>query len=247
MKKLTVLICDELAIFREGLRLLLETAEDIEVIGEAEDGDRAVSEANRLQPNVVLMDVDMSRLIGMEATRRMAQQAPATKLLILSSYSDDQHARQAAEAGAAGYLMKETAWDKLLQAVHDVCEGNACFSPPVARRLLKPRPNEPLQSRLMSRPLSRRQKEVLRLIAEGFTSPKMARLLSLSLKTVDKHRQALMDKLDIHEIASLTRYAIAIGLVDCNYRSIDRSLAPPLRERKRARGRNQELEMVKRC
>jgi DNA-binding NarL/FixJ family response regulator len=248
MKTITVLLCDDHTVFREGLRLLLEAAGDIEVIGEAEDGHRAVSEAHRLQPDVVLMDVAMSLLNGVEAARRIARAVPATKVLILSAYSDDQHVQQAVQAGAAGYLMKQTASEDLLQAVREVCEGNTCFSPPIARRLLKQGRDHELRSKATAAPtLTSRQTEVVQLIAEGYSSQEIASLLSLSLKTIEKHRQLIMDKLDIHKIASLTRYAVSSGLVESNQnpfgrsRPLGRQQMSPLTPDETARGEVQFL------
>ena len=137
MKKITVVISDDHTVFREGLRLLLTAADDIEVIGEAENGHRAVGETKRLRPNLVIMDIAMPLLNGVEAARKIALEVPTTKVLILSSYSDDQSIQKSIAAGVAGYLMKETAAKDLLQAVRDVCNGNAFFSPPIAKRLLK--------------------------------------------------------------------------------------------------------------
>jgi DNA-binding NarL/FixJ family response regulator len=215
MKRTTVLIADDHTIFREGLRMLLEAADDIQVVGEAENGQQAVAETKKLEPAVVLMDIAMSLLNGVEATRRIVKEAPATKVLILSSYSDEQHVQQAVEAGAAGYLMKETASKELLRAIREVCKGNSFFSPPIARRLLKQWRNRDLQIKSVVSPaLTTRQIEVVQLIAEGYSSKQIAGLLAVSIKTVEKHRQALMDKLDIHEIATLTRYAISCGVVE---------------------------------
>jgi DNA-binding NarL/FixJ family response regulator len=217
MKKITVVISDDHAVFREGLRLLLNAADDIEVIGEAENGHRAVGETKRLRPNLVIMDIAMPLLNGVEAARRIALQVPTTKVLILSSYSDDQCIQKCIAAGVAGYLMKETAAKDLLQAIHEVCNGNAFFSPPIAKRLLKRWTNNDFPSQSMAPPtLTSRQTEIVQLIAEGFSSKQMADLLTISVKTIEKHRQSAMDKLGIHEVATLTRYAISSGAVD-NY------------------------------
>ena len=224
MKKITVLLSDDHAVFREGLRSLLKASDDIDVIGEAENGYRAVGEARRLQPDVVLMDLAMPRLNGMEATRRIARKVPTAKVLILSTYSDDQHVQQAVEAGAAGYLTKESASESLLEAIREAFKGNAVFSPTIASRLLKQWQHRNLKS---SSPagsaLTNRQMDVLQLIAEGLSGKEIGRLLSVSLKTVEKHRQSLMDKLDIHEIATLTRYAVSKGVVESNFAPINRS------------------------
>jgi DNA-binding NarL/FixJ family response regulator len=217
MKKIRILITDDHAVLREGLRLLLEATDDIEVVGEAENGQRAVGETKRLQPDVVLMDLSMPLLNGVEAARRIGQEAPGAKVVILSSYNDDHHIHQAIEAGASGYLMKETASKDLLRAVRETAKGNAYFSPAIARRLLKRwRERDPEFRSTMAPALTSRQTEVVQLIAEGYSTKQIAGLLAVSFKTIEKHRQTVMDKLDIHEIATLTRYAVSIGIVDSN-------------------------------
>src|SRR5688572_5526739 len=204
MKKITALLSDDHAVFREGLRLLLEATDDVAVIGEAENGYRAVGETRRLEPDVVLMDIAMPLLNGVEAARRIVMEVPTTKVLILSTYCDDQHVRQAVEAGATGYLMKQTASKDLLRAIRETCKGNAFFSPAISRRSFKQWRNRDPQSKTKEvQALSWRQREILQLIAEGYSNKQMAALLFVSAKTVDKHRQALMGKLDIHEIATL--------------------------------------------
>src|SRR5688572_18579258 len=135
MKKITVLLSDDHAMFRDGLRLLLEAAGDIVVVGEAANGHSAVAETKRLRPDVVLMDIAMPSLNGFEAARRIVREVPGTKVIILSTYSDDQHVQQAVAAGVVGYLMKETASNDLLCAVRGASKGNVFFSPPIARRL----------------------------------------------------------------------------------------------------------------
>src|SRR5688572_9791379 len=137
MKKITVLLSDDHAMFRDGLRLLLEAAGDIDVVGEAANGHSAVGETKRLRPDVVLMDIAMPSLNGLEAARRIAREVPGSKVVILSTYSDDQHVQQAVAAGVAGYLMKETASHDLLNAIRQARKGNAFFSPLIARRLVK--------------------------------------------------------------------------------------------------------------
>ena len=215
MKKITVVIADDHAVVREGLGLLLNAMDDIEVVGEAENGHRAVGETKRLRPNLVIMDIAMPLLNGVDAARKIALEVPGTKVLILSSYSDDQCIQKSIAAGVAGYLMKESAANDLLRAVREVCSGNAFFSPPIAKRLLKQSTNNDLPSRSMAPPaLTFPQMEVVQFIAEGYSSKQMADLLAVSVKTIEKHRQAAMNKLDIHEIATLTRYAISSGAVE---------------------------------
>jgi DNA-binding NarL/FixJ family response regulator len=215
MNKIAVFISDDHTIFREGLRLLLEAAEDIEVVGEASNGHQAVREAARLQPHVVLMDLAMPLLNGIEATRRITAETPAIKVLVLSSYSDDQHVQQAVEAGAVGYVMKETASHEVLTAIREAWNGNAFFSPLIARCLLPRWENRGRLPRASAgETLTDRQKDVVQLIAEGYSNKQMAALLCISVKTVEKHRQSLMDKLNIHQVATLTRYAVSQRLVE---------------------------------
>jgi len=219
MKRITVLLSDDHTVVREGLRLLVEKEADIQVVGEATNGHQSVREAKRLKPHVVLQDLSMPLLNGLEAARQIAREVPSVRVLILSAYSDDSYIEHAVEVGAAGYLMKETAGDDLLRAIREIAGGNAFFSPPVARRILKQWqdkfPNgSPIKAKTTK--LTSRQTEVLQLIAEGYATKQIAGLLSLSIKTVEKHRQDLMNTLNIHNIASLTRYAVSRGVVDSN-------------------------------
>lgn len=219
MNKITVLISDDHAIVREGLRLLLGTSPDIEVLGEVENGRQAVAEAQRLRPAVVLLDLSMPEMNGLEAARQIIKRVPTAKILILSAHSDDHYVQEAIEAGTAGYLMKESVGKDLLLAIREVARGNAFFSPPVAKRLLK-QCQETFMNGGGIKPkgnkLTSRQTEVLQLIAEGHSNKEMADKLSLSIKTVEKHRQTLMDKLDLHDVALLTRYAISMGITESN-------------------------------
>ncbi len=219
MPKITVLLSDDHAILREGVRLLLGTADDIEVVGEVDNSHQAVAETIRLRPAVVLLDLSMPKLNGLEAARRIAKEMPTSKVLILSAHSDDHYVQHAIAAGSAGYLMKETAGKDLLQAIREVAKGNAFFSPPVAKRLLKKCQETFLnggQPQTQTVKLTSRQTEVLQLISEGHSNKQMAGLLSVSVKTVEKHRQTLMDRLDLHDVASLTRYAISSGTIESN-------------------------------
>lgn len=219
MKKITVLLSDDHTIVRKGLRLLLEVAPDIHVVGEAADGHESVREAKRLKPNVVLQDLAMPLLNGLEAARQISKETPSTKVLILSAYSDDAYIEHAVEVGAAGYLMKETAGDDLLRAIREIANGNAFFSPPIAKRLLKQWQDNFLDgspAKAAPTRLTGRQTEILQLIAEGYATKQIASLLSLSIKTVEKHRQDLMNTLNIHNIATLTRYAVSSGVVESN-------------------------------
>ncbi len=223
MRKITVLIADDHTIVRQGLKQLMQTAPDIEVIGEAENGLAAVQRAKELQPNVVVLDIAMPRKNGIEAARQIGKDAPATRILMLSTYHQDQEVHEAIEAGAAGYMMKESASGDLLNAVREISKGHSFFSPQISRRLLR-QTRSAFQARAESSPLSpsltAREHDVLKLIAEGKPNKQIAADLGISIKTVEKHRQSLMDKLHIHEAASLTRYAIAKGIVPCTRRSL---------------------------
>lgn len=206
-------------VVRQGLRALLTTEEDIEVVGEAETGRQAVEMAKELHPDVVLMDIVMPSLNGLEAARQITKQVPSSKVLILSSYGDDEYVKRLAEVGATGYLIKQTAADDLLRAIREVERGKTVFSPSIASRFQEKKPEAPgeapsLQPR--SEHLTSREAEVLQLIAEGQTNKQIAFELGISAKTVEKHRQQVMNKLKIHDVAGLTRYALSKGVIKAN-------------------------------
>jgi DNA-binding NarL/FixJ family response regulator len=217
MERIRVLLAEDHTIVREGLRALLEAQSDIEVVGEAQTGRQAVQLAKRLCPDVVVMDIAMPRLNGLEATRRILKAVRATKVLILSGYSDDEYIRQAVLFGAAGYLIKQASADSLSRAIREVQKGNTFFSPPIANRLHGldlESPDECGVRKKKRATLSSREVEVLQLIAEGRANKQIATELDISIKTVEKHRQHLMSKLDLHDTAGLTRYAIAAGIIE---------------------------------
>jgi DNA-binding NarL/FixJ family response regulator len=216
MKKISVLLVDDHTVVRQGLRALLRPEEDIEVVGEAENGRQAVTAAKRNPPDVVIMDVAMPLLNGLEATRQILKTLPATKVLVLTSYSDDDCVQQLTEAGVSGYLIKQTAANDLLKAIREVQKGNAFFSPTIAKRLRDQcreafANGQPIRKNME---LTSREAEVLQLIAEGFSNKQIAGELTISIKTVEKHRQQVMNKLNIHDVAGLTRYAISKGMVE---------------------------------
>ena len=204
-------------IVREGLRVLLEAEGDIEVVGEAQTGRQAVQLTKRLRPTVVVMDIAMPQLNGLEATQRILKAVPATRVLILSAHGDDGYLRQVVALGAAGYLIKQTSANLLARAIREVQKGNTFFSPSIANRLRSLSLNSPDGRRSLTMKkgaLSSRELEVLQLIAEGKANKQIARGLGISIKTVEKHRQHLMRKLDLHDTAGLTRYAIAAGIIE---------------------------------
>jgi DNA-binding NarL/FixJ family response regulator len=221
MEKIKVLLADDHTVLRQGLRLLLEAEADITVVGDAETGRQALQLARKLLPDVVVMDIAMPQLNGLHATRQILKEVPQAKVLILSSYGDDEYVREMARAGAAGYLIKQTAAADLVRAVREIKKGNAFFSPPIFQRLLG-HCREALQGGATTGQraiqLTSREEEVLQLVAEGKANKQIAAELCLSIKTVEKHRQQVMRKLDLHEVASLTRYAIAKGIVECKGR-----------------------------
>ncbi len=216
MKKIAVLLVDDHAVVRQGLRALLEAEGDITVVGEAENGREAVALARKTLPEVVVMDVAMPGLNGVEATRQIMKILPATKVLVLTSYGDDDYVSQLMDAGAIGYLLKQTAADDLLKAIREVKSGHPFFSPVIAKRLQQQSRATFLvgDSSPRSGKLTSREAEVLQLVAEGLANKQIAAELAISIKTVEKHRQQAMNKLNIHDIAGLTRYAMSKGLVE---------------------------------
>jgi DNA-binding NarL/FixJ family response regulator len=215
MKKITVLLAEDHEIVREGFRCLLGNEHDIEVVGEAETGRQAVQLTRKLRPAVVVMDIAMPLLNGLEATRQIRKTCPETKVLILSAHSDDAYVEQVEALGAAGFLLKQTSSHVLAKAIREIQKGSTFFSPAISKRL-QGRSKEPGGSRGSSKKnrLSSREVEVLQLIAEGKPNKQVAAELGVSFKTIDKHRQHLMAKLNIHDTAGLTRYAISAGIIE---------------------------------
>ena len=216
MKKIGIVLVDDHTVVRQGLRALLKAEEDIEVVGEAENGRQAVMLVRKSAPDVVVMDIAMPLLNGLEATRQILKYVPTTKVLVLTSYGDDDCVEQMMQAGAAGYLLKQTAANDLLKAIREVQRGNAFFSPVIAKRL-RDQCREQFTTGLPAKKtseLTSREAEVLQLIAEGFSNKQIASELAISIKTVEKHRQQVMNKLNIHDVAGLTRYAISKGLIE---------------------------------
>jgi DNA-binding NarL/FixJ family response regulator len=217
MQKIKVLLADDHTVVRQGLRALLAAEGDIEIVGEADNGRQAIQLVRKTQPDVAVIDIAMPVLNGLEATRQITRTMPATKVLILSSYCDDEYVQQLTEAGAAGYLVKQTAANDLLKAIREAHKGNAFFSPSIAKRLRDQCREafvngQPVKKR--NDCLTTREAEVLQLIAEGRANRQIAAELCISIKTVEKHRQQVMNKLGIHDVAGLTRHAIAKGIIE---------------------------------
>jgi DNA-binding NarL/FixJ family response regulator len=217
MKPITVLLAEDHTIVREGFRRMLELEPDLKVIGEAQDGRQAVALAKKLRPDVVVMDIAMPLLNGLEATRQVLKDFPAAKVLMLSAHSDDAYVQNATESGARGFLLKQTSAHEVCQAIREIHQGKTFFSPAVSRRLDRLHLHKaglPGKSRAKATPLTSREMEVLQLVAEGRANKETAAELGIGIKTVEKHREHLMAKLDIHDTAGLTRYAISAGIIE---------------------------------
>ena len=214
MKKISVLLADDHTIVREGFRKMLELENDLEVVGEAQDGRQAIALAKKLRPAVVLMDIAMPLLNGLEATRQLLKLLPATKVLMLSAHSDDAYVQNATASGAAGFLLKQTSAHEVCRAIREICRGKTFFSPAISKRLNPPVFDRTGALKKKNHDLTSREMEVLQLIAEGKANKEIAAELGISIKTVEKHREHLMAKLDIHDTAGLTRHAISTGIIE---------------------------------
>jgi len=217
MKRITVLLAEDHMIVREGFRKMLELEDDFEVVGEAQDGRQAVALAKKFRPEVVLMDIAMPLLNGLEAARQVLKAVPATKVLMLSAHSDDAYVKNATESGAVGFLLKQTSAHDVCRAIREVHKGKTFFSPSISKRqdhlnLRLPNRTGALKKKKIE--LTSREMEVLQLIAEGKANKETAAELGIGIKTVEKHREHLMEKLDIHDTAGLTRYAISTGIIE---------------------------------
>jgi DNA-binding NarL/FixJ family response regulator len=212
--RIKVLLAEDHAIVREGLRKLLEAEGDFEITGEAENGRAVVDMTAKLRPDVVVMDIAMPQLNGLEATRQILRAQPNTRILVLSAHSDDAYIEHLNAVGAAGYLIKQTSSHILAKAIREVVKGNTFFGPSIERRLQGQKASEPATGKKHVARLSSREMEVLQLIAEGQANKQIAEELKISVKTVEKHRQNVMNKLSIHDTAGLTRYAISAGIIE---------------------------------
>ena len=216
-KQITVLLAEDHAIVRQGLCGLLKTDGHFKIVGEARTGREAVELARTLLPDVILMDIAMPVLNGLEATRQVLLANPAARVLVLSAHSDDVYVERMTEAGAAGFIEKQTSAEVLAKAIREVSAGRSFFSPSITKRLQSasrhPRRRDGL-AKANGRRLTNRESEVLQMVAEGSANKQIAAGLGISIKTVEKHRQHLMEKLNIHDTAGLTRYAISAGVIE---------------------------------
>jgi len=215
METLRVLIADDHAIVRAGIRLLLDSQEGIEIVGEAKDGAEAVAKTRELAPDVVLMDVAMPGLSGLEATREIRQTNPDTRVLMLTMHDDEEYFFQAVSLGASGYILKEATPEEVVSAIRIVSRGGVAFHPSLGRKLLddylhRVQAGEESESYSL---LTEREREILRLTAAGRSAREIGEMLGLSPRTVERHRANLMEKLDLHNRSEVVQYAIRKGML----------------------------------
>ena len=211
--KIRILLADDHTVVREGLHALLDREKDFEVVGQACDGHEALELTATHSPHVAVVDIAMPTLNGIEATRRIARDHPGVKVLVLSMHVGEEYIREAMDAGANGYVAKGSAAEELVAAIRAIAEGHAYFSQDIPLELIE-RIRDGVRTPNPLDRLTTREREVLQLIAEGNTNKEIAALLELSVKTVEAHRANLMAKLDIHDTATLTRFAISRGVVE---------------------------------
>lgn len=209
-----ILIVDDHKIVREGLSSLIEENGGYEVVGQASNGRDAIKLARKINPDIVIMDVAMAEMNGIEATRQLTGLLPDIRVLALSMHSDSRYVKQMLEAGALGYLLKENAFEEIVTALHSLVAGKMYVSPQASGNMLQ----NLAQGRVdnTDSPLTAREKETLQLITEGHSTAEIADRLFISVKTVESHRKKIMDKLDMHSIAELTKYAIREGITELN-------------------------------
>ena len=217
MRKLKVLLADDHTLFRAGLRSLMELEDDIQVVGEAENGRLAMELTRTLRPEIVVMDIAMPILNGLEATRQILHEMPETKILILSGYSNNNYIDEVIDSGASGYLIKQSSPAAMIKAIREISKGNKIYSPSISnhvRERYKVKTADGKLVKIQGVNLTSRESEVLQLVAEGQANKNIAGELGISIKTVEKHRQQLKKKLKINDTAGLTRYALAAGIIE---------------------------------
>lgn len=210
---------------REGLQAMIKLEPDIEVVGEATDGREGVAMAIKLCPDVVLMDIAMSGLNGLEATRQLAKALPDTRVIVLTAHGDDAYVKSAVDSGAAGFLLKQDSTRDVCKAIRKAEQGGIYYSASIAKRFVRLNPQTRDRAGKVERKaslLTSRETEVLQLIAEGKANKETGAQLGISIKTVEKHRGHLMKKLDIHDTAGLTRYAIDTGVIESSVQKTTR-------------------------
>ena len=212
-KPVRILLVDDHSLVRAGLRALLEKLSGIEVVGEASGGQEAMSLIASIVPNIVLMDISMPELNGVEATKRITQLYPKMRVIILSMHTGEEFVMQALRAGASGYMIKDAATDELQMAIHAAARGDKYLSPSISKKVVDEylRQSKDLESPLEQ--LTSRQREVLQLIAEGNTTKKIASILNVKVKTIESHRGQIMNRLEIHNLTGLILFAARSGLI----------------------------------
>lgn len=213
MNTIRLLLADDHRLMRAGLRALLHSLEHVQVVAEAGNGYEALQLAEQHRPDIVIMDIGMEELNGLEATARMAKLTPAPRVIVLSMHANEEYVRRALQAGAVAYLLKGAEPAELEFAIQAVMRGETYLTPAVSKQVIQDYLHSGAVKPDSLRELTPRQREVLQLIAEGHSTKDIARKLNLSIKTVETHRGELMNRLDIHEVAGLVRYAIRTGLV----------------------------------
>ncbi|MFQ5965814.1 MAG: response regulator [Candidatus Scalinduaceae bacterium] len=216
MSKTSVLLADDHPIVRKGIKALLDVQDDINVIGEAKDGREAIEKAKQMVPDLVIIDIMMPDLNGIEALREIKRAIPETKVLVLTMYDDEDFINQTLQSGASGYLLKESAVSDLISAIEAIMKGDTFLSPRVSNVLVKDfighgvtKNSKDLNPSL----LTKREREILQLLAEGNSNKEIAHKINLSIRTVDSHRASIMGKLHIHDITGLVKYAIKKNLI----------------------------------
>jgi DNA-binding NarL/FixJ family response regulator len=214
-EKHRIVIAEDHTILREGLRALLASEPNLDVVGEAKDGQEAIRVAEKLKPHLILMDLSMPRMNGLDAIREIKKHSPETKILILTVHKTDEYIQAALEAGANGYVLKDSSHTELSLAIRNVLEGKYFISPEISGKIIGGylQGKKPVKPTTTWDTLTQREKSILKLIAEGYKNKDIADFLCISVKTVEKHRANLMQKLDIHNISDLTALAIAKGLL----------------------------------
>jgi DNA-binding NarL/FixJ family response regulator len=207
-----LVIADDHTLVRAGLRALLQNVSNVQVVAEASNGREALRLVEELHPDVVLMDIGMTELNGLQAAERIAREQPRTRVIMVSMHATEEYIVQALRAGASGYLLKNAGAAELEKAIKHVAQGETFLSPAVSRQVSDYIRRVGQEPRSLDR-LTPRQREILQLIAEGNTTKRIAQVLNISAKTVETHRSQLMEQLDIHDVAGLVRYAIRMGLV----------------------------------